>query len=260
MLEPIPVSEIVKTIREEYEEYRSIKNDKDSHEEYTQERLADARVHLVRRLIRESRNLVKNDMFNSLMEDEVEYMDTDFYDDTKLTKLIAVSRALRMARGIDAVDIDYIQSLHKLEADLILNEVAEEDFFVQYRIWLTDQIFGLDNQSEAKGHLLNIVSNGSNDLLQHLDRALPSNAEILKTFNHKLQMLTEIPLGFRLTPSNVSKVLMATSTLYLMNNSLGDSLSADFFLMKTVRINQSLHQHEEHELLFEYLSNVMLSN
>lgn len=240
------------SIQSEYAAYQSRKRDGDSHNE-----LADARVHLVRRLIRETKDLVESDIFNSLMEDEVEYIEEDLYDYTKLTKLIAVSRALRMARGIDTLDISQIRDYHELEADLAPEEVPEEDFFIQYRTWLTDQILGLDSQSEAKGRLVNIVSTSSNYLLHYIDRAFPANIEMLKTFNGKLQMASNNRVGVVLNPQNHLNVLMATATLYLMNKSLGDDTNADFFLMKSVILNKKEY---EHELLFEYLNNVLLSN
>lgn len=237
----------VMSIPQRYEEYLTYKRNG-----YAAKALAEVRKELLNRIVSEERNLLEHGIFLSLIEDEqLILLSPQEYHLNDMSRLVSISRALRMKLGLEYIDIELIRRIHSRE--FILRS-EDNKFFYHGTNWFIDILLEEDNENVTKKHIIKYMLNKSRGFPK-IDVLYENKSPEFVLFNSTLDTMTnDIPSLTRDQRIQLRTQKLCIS-LALMNYSLGDIINARYFLMKSVLLN---HPNFEGELVMKFLNSVLL--
>lgn len=225
-----------KTIDEHYRDYLQYKSTSNtlSHVENS------IREKLLERFVTERNNLLEDEMFISLINDESRAMLSGLATSSLAMSIVAPVKALRRANGLDEEDIQLIKKLSQIE---LANE--ERYFIVDSRGWLLSKILGEEPHPHSKRNVISYVFHNDSDLIQ-IETVNFLNAEYFDVVQDVEELHKHEHKRRRIYRSIVA--------LAFINYSFGDLVAGEYFSMKAIQLN---HTDNPDELLLKLLNNVL---
>lgn len=229
----------MKTIEEQYNDYflyKSIPNKVIEIENTLREQL------LVR-MIAVGRDILNDERFVSLVNEEAEAMIAGRASSPLAMSIVAPVKAFRRARGIDEEDVQLIKQLSQIEL------ASEERYFIiDSRGWLLSKILGEEPHPRSKRNVISYV---------HLNDGEPIVPEILKILNEEYFEVAQDISDLHNHENKRRRIYRSMVSLAFINHSFGDTVYAEYFLMKAIQLN---HTGFPDELLLKFLNNVLFWN
>lgn len=243
---PMLTNEINPTVSESYDYYRHLKETSSEIEI-----VASVRKALLLQLVKECRNVLDNSIFLSLLEEEQTFLEAGNYSNNHISKINAISRTLRMHTGKEVFNRNEIDGIFDLECE-------GENFRRDTTKWLIELLIGNDAKCEAKERIVTFISRGRSTIpLEGIDTAFYENNGEFEKFNLRMVQITENPKEVRYNRRYQRAVVTNCICLFLMNRSLGDELTSNYFLMKALLLN---FEEYDNYLLLLLLENVFILN
>lgn len=239
-------NEMNPTVSENYEHYQQLKETS-----LDIDRITSSRKALFLQLVKECRHVLDNSIFLSLLEEEQIFLEAGNYSNSQISKINAISRTLRMYTGKEVFNRSEIDRIFELECE-------GENFRRDLTKWLIELLIGNDSNCESKERIVNFIGRGISVLpLEGIDNAFYEKSGTFEKFNQIMAKVTENPAEIRYNRRYQRTVVTNSICLFLMNRSLGDDLTSDYFLMKALLLN---FEEYDNYLLLLLLENVFILN
>lgn len=199
---------------------------------------------LMLRLLLEDRDVLNNDMFYVLTEQERLTVDSPMTRNSENRDVMALTLLYRHLKGIEEADVNVI--LHFLDF-----KRRVPTFSLTIADWLAKHHLGMD-MAYSNLSLRSYVVRCSN--LKELDFAEEVDIFALNFCRDKVDKeLREA--SFENNPRLNKRLIRECVTMFLLHTKIEDTLQAKYYLMKAVEL---IHEGCECELLLRFLENVVL--
>lgn len=229
-----------KSIDEVYDEYQTIMIEKD---EFT---AAIIRKALVRRLLKEERNVFDHPMYLSLLNDEAKERVNPFTRSPQILSLIPLGKALEVRKGTNDYTLEQIENNDYYEAG------KSSPYILDLVKWTVLQ-FTATNDSEFQKEMLRKASNRTG--LHTLSTIDINNSERILEYSKELDRRASVLEDRDDMISFQRDVIRSYLTFFLLFNRLGDEVNAKYNIMRAAQLN---YMNNEAEMLILFLKNAIL--
>lgn len=222
----------------------------------TESEAIQLRKDILRTLVRDKRNVIQDEMFLQLISEEehdlIHKQSVMKSNYTNGSRMVSLTKALRMKNGLLPVDTEALNELVRIELDNGHNSRCVIDAYIWlYAMWLNG------GNCMAEKNFVNYVNSNTKEF-HHVGLSFFSKTEAerknLYGYNHFLD--TEIERVMNLPYDMKDSVILSCVAAYLMYLSYGDKLTSNYYLMKG---NQLVEDRMRFFDFIRLLDNVMLS-